>query len=168
MMKSLIYKGFGRDGKGEVKFNISVVDEDLTSKVLVEAFASDVKFTAYDYTHEDEEKVNVNLKSLIMDVSQTLRDVQWDYLSAEEWGYLYEGTNPGLLTKKFPISVGYFSDIPSSVEGIKSLVDDLRTKWRNALGIHNKLVVELKELSVEAFLEEAPLEITLSQTVVKK
>lgn len=168
-MKSLLYKGFGRDGKGEVKFNISVIDRELISKFLVEAYASDQRIEEINYKDRaDKDKINIRVTSEIWPTSFEVCEIEWNDLPQEDWEDLGKGNNSSSLIKKFSVYSDFFDDMPSAIIGIKALVEGLRKQWRESINLHNKLAVELKELSIENFLEEAPLEITLSQTVVKK
>lgn len=96
-MKTLIYKGFGRDGKGEVKFDISIIDENYTSKIFVEAFTSDQRVTNEG---SDEEGINLRVVSQIWETQFWPLYLAEDYLSLEEWRDI-DSHDQSLVKKNF-------------------------------------------------------------------
>jgi hypothetical protein len=165
-MKTLTYTGFGFKNEVEVNFKISIFKTVDKNKVLVEILSNDLRV---DWAKEEyDEKDHWEEKVKLAEYSQY-------FIHAFDQ---YEGFNDSYWTKTTEIPRNWksqevyvenrFQYIEEAILFIKNTVTFYRGYWKAQKGDHNKLVVRLRELEVEDFLDEnfsGEITITESKTV---
>lgn len=167
-MKNLIYKGFGMKNLESVSYEIKIDVENPSQPVVVLIKATDQKFLI----EEEGDSVRIRSFSKVYKEDPDGHDYNFvfdcfgEYKDYKDFPFdeIFDDAKQNLvLTGKL------FSTIDSAIVWIKEDVRRLREYWKTRKGEYNKLILLLKELTIENFLdEETEMEITLSQTVKTK
>lgn len=167
-MKTLTYKGFGMDNEGWVSFLIEINKRIAWTErpVMISIQSSDQKFNIDEQVDEDGFQRIHSESEIVGSALETnygnyvhFEDVREKRLPEETW------FNNGDLF------LGYYghSSIKEAVSWIKEIVAERREYWKTRKGEYNRLVAELRELTIEDFLDESTEdEITISQTVRRR
>jgi hypothetical protein len=163
-LKTLIYKGFGMDKNGEVSYQIKLDQSDPKTPIVVSVRSSDQQFSL-SINDFDEDRYDCFSYSTIYGED----DSRSDLFLIEQYS-VFEKDEDMREDKLFSHAELYlkrnrFESLNSAIDWIKNDVVRIREYWKKRILDYNKLVVELRELSIEAFIDETVGDtITLSET----
>lgn len=166
VMKELIYKGFGFDGKEELTFKISI-EQTLRDKVRVEIFSSlplspEKKkkiLSEYDSLSPEDRKMlhlTGSISPAFMNVMVGNEDEIFSSFINENFYYhdvTWGDIKPGELPDNPCFAFVECEKLEVAIQVIKKIVSLYRDYWKTEKKHYNELANQLNDLGVEDFIE---------------
>jgi len=165
-MKTLIYEGFGFDGKEKLTFKISV-EQTLRDKVRVEIFSSlpllpekKKKILSEHSSFSPEERKTLHLTGSISPaLMHIMVSNQDEILSSFKEEYVYyhditwEDIKPDELSDNPCFAFAEIEKLEVAIQFIKKIVSLYRDYWKGEKKHYNELMTQLNDLGIEDFIE---------------
>lgn len=164
-MKTLVYKGFGMDSDESLFFEISISKEDPNNQVIVKVRATDQFIRFVEDESENEGRFDCT-SGVYFDGKENQYKICYANYSGSYDNITWESDKE----MSFEVDFKRYISIKEAVSWIKNTVSERRNYWKTRKGEYNRLVAELRELTVEDFLDEECTsdEITISHTVKRR